>query len=624
MKTLVSTGLSLGVLVVLGVGAAQAAPGVTLNGQPLALSASPQQINGRTLVPMRDVFEALGAPVEWNATAQLITARRGDTQIQLGINNPIALVNGRNVSLDQPATLIDGRTFVPLRFVAEATGARVDYNSALQLVSIRSPLASVAQNPFPALPSLPNYNTSTQPDVQAQVGGFRQISVPSGVVVPVALDRALSSSTTRVGERFTASVVSRRLGDSEFPAGTKIEAVVTEARPGSKGEPGVLDFEFQTAVLPSGDRVPLRGQLASLDTQSVQDQNGRLVASGARKDDRLKVIGIGAGAGFVLGRVLKADSTLSTILGAAGGYLFSRSRNRKAQEATLAANTTLGVELLDAVSYRDEGDYQRSRGAFLLGTKPNRVASDYGFDESTAVRPTDSYEGYEVSDRLPLPAPARVDDTTGDVVDNEFEDARANEAQTIAIPAGAVVPVTLDAEVSSTTARVGDEVLASVETRREGDSEFPSGTKLSGRVVEARARRGDTPGVLDIEWRQAVLPSGERIALSGQLVGLDTESVQSVDGRIVAKRGSSNKNRLKIIGIGAAAGFVLGRVLDKEGLLPGLIGALGGYVFGARQSDKPADARLAAGTRLGVRLDERVAYNSDDYYQVRANYLRLN
>ena len=601
---------------------AHAAPGVTLNGQPLAVSASPQQINGRTMVPLRDIFEALGAQVEWNSVAQTISARKDDTQIQLGLNNPIALVDGHNVSLDQPATLIGGRAFVPLRFVAEATGARVDWNPSLQLVSIRTPVAFV-NPPLRAGNDLPYTAPSSTNTLNQQVAARRQISVPAGVVVPVTLDAPLSSATTRVGERFTASVVSRRLGDSEFPAGTKIEAVVTEARPSRGNEAGVLDFEFQTAVLPDGSRVPLRGQLASLDTQSVQSQNGRLVASGAKRDDRLKVIGIGAGAGFVLGRVLKADSTLSTILGAAGGYLFSRSRDKKAAEAQLAANTAIGVELVNAVDFRDQSDYGRFREAFLRENNPRYSARDLGFDESAAVRPTDSYNGYEVSETLPLPA------QTNDVFPNDDlntnQNAVQNAAQTIEIPAGVVVPVTFDSEISSATNRVGDEVFATVETRRLGDSEFPAGTRLMGRVTEAVAQNGDEPGVLDIEWREAILANGERVSLRGQLVGLDEKSVKTVDGRVVARRATKDKNnRLKVIGIGAGAGYVLGRVLGKDGLLPSILGALGGYVFSAKQGDKAAEARLAKGTRLGVRLDERVAYNSEDYGTVRAAFLQLN
>jgi len=701
MKTTFSRGLVAGALLgtVALTSVAKADIGLTLNGQPLATSTAPVQLNGRTLVPLRDIFEALGAQVNWNPMNQTIAATQGVTQIQLGINNPNALVNGRSVKLDQPAAIIGGKTFVPLRFVAEATGAQVDWNNALQLVSIRTPsntypgdlgVAPVAQVPPPGQGGpLAQVPPPVQPPFGgSQVGGYRELSIPARSVVPVQLDTKLSSADTRVGTTFTATVVSRRLGDSEFPPGTKLEGRVIESRPSEKNQPGVLDFDFQAAVLPDGTRIPLRGQLASLDSNNVQQQDGRLVADGAEKSDRLKVVGIGAGAGYVLGRVLDTNSTLTTVLGAAGGYLFSRSRDKKAQEATIAQNATFGVELNDRVRYQDAGDYGRFRSSFLRDTSNSTNARynprDYGFDESAAGRPSDRYDGYDVSDRMPdenlAPLPTNPDDRgvgggggrgprrggrgprdnanvdqNGFPLDNNapignngfprdntaprgnggFQNgdrypddgfggggARVND---ISIPAGAIVPVTLDRELSSATARVGDEFTATVFSQKLGDSEFPSGTKVYGRVVEAQPRQGDQPGVLDLEFRSAQLPTGERVPLTGVLTSLDPNAVQTQDGRIIAKAGSNNNNdRLKVIGIGAAAGFVVGRVIKKNGILPSLLGALGGYIFSTQKGDKPAEAIIPTNAQLGVRLDNRVSYTSNDYYGPRTRYLKLN
>ena len=597
---------------------------VQLDGQPLATSTAPVQMNGRTLVPLRDIFEALGATVNWNAAAQTISATRGATQIGLAINNRTASVNGQPVTLDQAATLVNGRTFVPLRFVAEATGAKVDWSGPTQTVSIRT-----LQTPTnPAIPvggtnTLPDYST---PNQGSQVANYREISIPSGVVIPVTLDQALNSATTRVGSTFTASIKSVRLGDSEFPAGTKIEGRVTEAQPSANNQPGVLDMEWTAAILPDGTRVPLRGELTSLDTDNVSNQGGRLVASGAKKDNRLKVIGIGAGAGFVLGRVLDTNSTVSTILGAAGGYLFSRSRDKKAEEARLAQNTTLGVELTQGTRYTDSTDYGRYRDPYLRQVNTRFNPDDYGYDQTTSVRPTDNYNGYQVTNTLPTP----VYDANGQIAINPPIPTNATDNQIVAgarqisIPAGAVVPVTLNTSLSSDTARVGQEFTATVESQRLGDSEFPAGTTLIGRVTEARPMQGNEPGVLDFDFNTAVLPGGERVPLRGDLTTLDDKSVQTTGGRIMAKAGNSGGDKLKVIGIGTAAGFVIGRVLKKDGVLPSLLGALGGYLYSANKGDKPAEAKVAQGARVGVRLDQRVAYNDDTYYAYRDNYLRLN
>ena len=136
-------------------GIAHAAIQVNLNDQPLATSVEPVRIGGATMVPMRDIFEALGAELTWNALAQTITAHKDVTTIELAINNPNAVVNGRTIPLSQPAQLINGKTFVPLRFVAEALNAQVGWNDALQLVSIHSQPVVVAPEPSYQTPPPP-------------------------------------------------------------------------------------------------------------------------------------------------------------------------------------------------------------------------------------------------------------------------------------------------------------------------------------------------------------------------------------------------------------------------------------------------------------------------------------
>ena len=196
---------------------------IQLNGQTLRTSVAPLTTRGRILVPMRDIFEALGAKVDWNALTQGINAQRGTTQVQMQMGRADA-VNGQNVKLDQAPMAVNGHTMVPLRFVSEALGASVQWNNALQVVSIQSS-GAVATNPG-------STGTAT--------AGVRDIRVPAGVVIPVTLDQALSSANARAGDPFTATVKSERAGDSEFPAGSKIEGVVTEAQPKRGDEPGLL------------------------------------------------------------------------------------------------------------------------------------------------------------------------------------------------------------------------------------------------------------------------------------------------------------------------------------------------------------------------------------------------
>ena len=102
----------------------------------LTFDVPPQIINGRTMVPLRAIFEELGAEVLWNGPTQTVTATRGDTVVTLTIGSTAPTVNGRVVEIDQPGVVVGGRTLVPLRFVGEAFGAEVNWDSATRTVTI--------------------------------------------------------------------------------------------------------------------------------------------------------------------------------------------------------------------------------------------------------------------------------------------------------------------------------------------------------------------------------------------------------------------------------------------------------------------------------------------------------
>ena len=136
-----SSSLATGVLVAaLAVGMtspARAEIRVAVNGQPVEFtSVGPQSIGGRVLIPLRAVVEALGAEVKWNAATQTVLGRKGDREFTLPIGSRTARVNGATVNLDVPAQILSGNTMVPLRFVAEALGADVNWNAPQQLVAI--------------------------------------------------------------------------------------------------------------------------------------------------------------------------------------------------------------------------------------------------------------------------------------------------------------------------------------------------------------------------------------------------------------------------------------------------------------------------------------------------------
>jgi len=110
---------------------------VTVNGQPVLFQGlGPQQINGRTMVPVRGVLEKLGADISYNNATQTVTASTPTMDIQLKVGSNTAIVNAKTVALDVPAQSIQNHTFVPLRFLGEALGADLKWNAATRTVVI--------------------------------------------------------------------------------------------------------------------------------------------------------------------------------------------------------------------------------------------------------------------------------------------------------------------------------------------------------------------------------------------------------------------------------------------------------------------------------------------------------
>lgn len=117
----------------LTIGETQAA----VDGKPYALDAKPfvkAKVN-RTLVPVRFISEALGAEVDWKASTRQVVIKDG-ADIVLTVGSSKVQVNGLDKTLDCPAVIVNSRTFVPLRFVSETLGAKVDYEAKTKQITI--------------------------------------------------------------------------------------------------------------------------------------------------------------------------------------------------------------------------------------------------------------------------------------------------------------------------------------------------------------------------------------------------------------------------------------------------------------------------------------------------------
>ena len=107
---------------------------VVINGQPMNFVQPPIERAGRVFVPLRGIFEQLGATVVY-ANGQINATARGRT-VSLNIGSTQAMVAGQPATLDVAPFIVDSTTFVPLRFISQALGASVDWNNSTSTVTI--------------------------------------------------------------------------------------------------------------------------------------------------------------------------------------------------------------------------------------------------------------------------------------------------------------------------------------------------------------------------------------------------------------------------------------------------------------------------------------------------------
>ncbi len=117
----------------------QAPISVLIDGLSLNLEVLPVIQNDRTLVPFRAIAEAMNIDVSWDDQTSTVNATDGKTTVRLQIDNRTAYLNNTPMTLDVAPQIVDGRTLIPLRFFSEAYKCQVNWNSALNQVSIISP-----------------------------------------------------------------------------------------------------------------------------------------------------------------------------------------------------------------------------------------------------------------------------------------------------------------------------------------------------------------------------------------------------------------------------------------------------------------------------------------------------
>jgi hypothetical protein len=279
---------------------------VTIDGQVTNFSPPPIERVGRVFVPLRGVFERLGASVVYQGG--VINASGNGRNISLTIGSTQATVNGNPQTLDVAPFIVGASTYVPLRFVSQALGASVNYDNSTSTVAI-------------------NTNGRGVP-IAGNNGGGRRL--PAGTMISGTLSNDLNTGTAQVGDQFTVRITPPYPNDDPSFAGAYIRGHVAAVTRAGQGTQPQLGATFDRLVLSNGQTMPIAGHITTADE---------------KRSSAVPQQAIGALAGMLVGNAL-GKVVLHTsgggIAGAAGGFLYG---NNLKSNFIIPRNSTVTIQL---------------------------------------------------------------------------------------------------------------------------------------------------------------------------------------------------------------------------------------------------------------------------------------
>ncbi|MBS1700101.1 MAG: copper amine oxidase N-terminal domain-containing protein [Armatimonadetes bacterium] len=255
---------------------------IRIDGQLVQFTdAKPHMMGDQIMVPIRDVIEQAGGDVGWNSVDKTVTAQKGDTNLEIQVPTEEATVNGMEESIDGPVHIQDGRTMVPIRFLADSLGADIQYDGDLNVVNVlmtdSTPTVSTSTNDNPTPPS---------PEMMWEQ--------PTGSAIKAELDDQLSSLNSYVGQPFTATVITDGTSDFYgFSDGATLRGHVSFVQPMRDGVPGILGITYDELVLKDGRKIAISATPIDADADITTGEDGRWAAtSSALTKQDMKYVGV--------------------------------------------------------------------------------------------------------------------------------------------------------------------------------------------------------------------------------------------------------------------------------------------------------------------------------------------
>ena len=227
---------------------------VYLDSAPLNLEDLPIIQEGRTLVPMRGFFEALGADVDWEQETRTAVGTREGITVRIPIDSMNPTVNGESKSITVPAQIINSRTYIPLRFVGEAFGDEVSWHGAIRSISIitaNSPILAGEEMIYD------NVNINISADkVLLNTGGGQEVDI----TVRVTQDNQLPAVNTPV-DIFANAIID----DTPYDRNSQVSGVrqITNAN-------GIVRLTYTTIAADDDDKIFIQATVPEGDDWTEQ------------------------------------------------------------------------------------------------------------------------------------------------------------------------------------------------------------------------------------------------------------------------------------------------------------------------------------------------------------------
>lgn len=182
---------------------------VELDGEKVVFSSQePVIVDGRTLIPLRGVFEQLGYEISWDGTTKTATFKNDENTILITAGSGAFIMNSQAIALDVPASIINGSMLLPLRAIGEAAGLNVDWNSETKTVILLSPSGEASNN------ESQNETTSYEEDMANLTAAAEGIC--SGYMAIVLVEAYLSAEDNRLEQ--ISDLLSRTINSKEVYA----------------------------------------------------------------------------------------------------------------------------------------------------------------------------------------------------------------------------------------------------------------------------------------------------------------------------------------------------------------------------------------------------------------------